>query len=276
MYTPVLAQNNVAESVYRFQMTMAIRGDISAQYNLGLLYETATGIEQDISQAMHWYQQAADKGHQAAIDRIVYLEIQQQGFREIHRNWLKALKKSARNNDGDALFLLAQLYSQGIGVNKSLTSSIKLLRKASAMNIPGSEAEKLRIEAQLQSLQDRYLSREDKLRLKPQAGATSAVAAHSLNKTVTPETGPVMIKNRQRVIKLHTNREPVRAAPSHQHEIETVKVPNLQTHKVKPAANNTAHTALSPTTKQPQRSTDDSHPVDTICSGRYRFSSGCM
>ena len=43
---------------------------VSAQYNMGLIYEYAKGVEKNISEAKKWYQKAADKGHEDAKKRL--------------------------------------------------------------------------------------------------------------------------------------------------------------------------------------------------------------
>src|ERR1700749_840988 len=44
----------------------AERGDSSAEYKLGLVYDAGVGARQDLTKAALWYQKAADQGHVAA------------------------------------------------------------------------------------------------------------------------------------------------------------------------------------------------------------------
>ena len=44
----------------------AEQGDPDAQYNLGVRYDTARGIEKDTQQAVAWYRKAADQGYARA------------------------------------------------------------------------------------------------------------------------------------------------------------------------------------------------------------------
>ena len=41
---------------------LAVRGDATAQYTLGMRYATADGVKQDYAEAMSWFRQAADQG----------------------------------------------------------------------------------------------------------------------------------------------------------------------------------------------------------------------
>ncbi|HPF46303.1 MAG: sel1 repeat family protein [Alphaproteobacteria bacterium] len=44
----------------------AEKGDMNAQYNLGVMYEHGNGVEQSDKKAAEWYQKAADNGHPEA------------------------------------------------------------------------------------------------------------------------------------------------------------------------------------------------------------------
>ena len=51
----------------------AVQGSATAQYNLGLCYETGRGVEPDVYAATEWYEKAAEQGDakaQAALERL--------------------------------------------------------------------------------------------------------------------------------------------------------------------------------------------------------------
>ena len=48
----------------------AEQGDVSAQYELAMAYDTGRGIRKDLSQAAHWCAKAAEQGHAAAQNCI--------------------------------------------------------------------------------------------------------------------------------------------------------------------------------------------------------------
>ena len=146
---------------------MAKRGNAESQFKLGLMYETGSGTYKSPVLATSWYKKASQQHYKPASNRLIYLDIKKTGFKESHIDWLKSLKKDARFNEGEALFLLGQMYSEGTGVNKSLTRSLLLLRKAAGGNIPGSETEIARVEHELALLQKKYQTKEKKKRLTP-------------------------------------------------------------------------------------------------------------
>jgi len=44
----------------------ALEGDMVAQFNLALCYQTGTGIEEDMEEAQLWFSKAATQGHAEA------------------------------------------------------------------------------------------------------------------------------------------------------------------------------------------------------------------
>ena len=49
-------------------------GDPEAQYELGMLYVTGTGIKKDHREAMYWFILAADRKHPAAVKQVEKLK----------------------------------------------------------------------------------------------------------------------------------------------------------------------------------------------------------
>lgn len=54
----------------RLTRSDALKGDASAQKNLGYLYEAGLGVQRDPAQALAWYQKAADQGYAAAYNDL--------------------------------------------------------------------------------------------------------------------------------------------------------------------------------------------------------------
>jgi len=129
-------------NVFKFQQKLAAKGNAGAQYKLGCMYEFGTGTKQDIDQAQHWYEQASIAGVKAASDRMTYLLVKQQGYDQVkYSDWLNSVKKDANESKGDAMFLLAQLYREGIGVGKDLNKSLEILDQVSLLGAADIENE---------------------------------------------------------------------------------------------------------------------------------------
>ncbi|VAW70505.1 hypothetical protein MNBD_GAMMA09-2181 [hydrothermal vent metagenome] len=259
-------------SVFRFHKKMAERNVAESQLKLGLMYETGSGTKQNLVSARSWYKKAATQNYKPAINRLTYLQIKQSGFTKQNEQWLKNLKKDARFNAGEALFLLGQMYSEGTGVNKSLTKSLEFLRKAAAGNIPGSEAEIIRVENELTDLQEKYQLKNNAVAI-----ATSATAA-------SPVPPPAKLAS----TKTKTRRVPSTPEKTH---VKNSKKPESRPKSTKSAASLTAQTkktstlamktsqikttAASPVIKQVPVSIEQPHPMDVICGGLNRFRRNC-
>lgn len=167
---PLLHAENTTSSVFKFQQTMAQKGLASAQYKLAMMYETGDGIPRDLSSARNWYQQAQGQSYKPASHRLKYLDIAQ-NHTPADRDWLKQLHQDAQAGDGEALFLLGQMYAAGTGVYQELHLAARYLRKASAENIPGSESELTQVEMAIAQKQQ-----DDREKARLQADADKKLA----------------------------------------------------------------------------------------------------
>ncbi len=138
-------------NVFNFQQKLANKGNARAQYKLATMYESGTGTEQDLEQAKHWYYKASVAGIKSANDRMTYLNIKQQGYDKTkHSAWLDGIKKDAGESKGDAMFLLAQLYREGIGVKKDLNKSLEILDQVSLLGAADVENEMALIQQEIE------------------------------------------------------------------------------------------------------------------------------
>jgi len=256
-------------SVFLFQKKMAKRGNAESQFKLGLMYETGSGVNNSQTLATSWYKKAARQNYKPASNRLTYLEIKKSGFKEQHKKWLKKLKDDAHFNEGEALFLLGQMYSEGTAVNKSLTRSLTYLRKAAGGNIPGSEAEIIRVEQELALLQDQYINEKEKKK-------TASIVVLPVKKLTKSHVKPPLSKTTVNLKKTTHTKKQKKVNPKKPRT--TVKKPLK-----KPPI--TSNTQLAKTTVKKQTLTqkpadkiiikETPHPIDTICGGRNRFSRGC-
>jgi len=133
---------NHSGNVLKFQQKLAMNGNASAQYKLATMYESGTGVEENIEQAKSWYERASAAGNKAAKDRMVYLSIKEQGYDQAKNSaWLNGIKKDANASKGNEIFLLAQLYRQGLGVKKDLNKSLEMLDQVSLLGAADVENE---------------------------------------------------------------------------------------------------------------------------------------
>ena len=51
-------------------MMAAEAGDPESQYYVALMYENGYGVEQDMEEAMKWYERSAEQGYEEAVNRL--------------------------------------------------------------------------------------------------------------------------------------------------------------------------------------------------------------
>jgi TPR repeat protein len=94
---------------------LAEKGDANAEYNIGLLYATGHGVQQDYKQAAGWYRKAADQGVAAAQFNLGVIYANGQGVAADPVQARKWFSKAARHGVAAADTGLADLYSEGHG-----------------------------------------------------------------------------------------------------------------------------------------------------------------
>lgn len=286
------AANSLAstDSVFRFQSKMAQRGHVASQYALAYMYESGQGTEKDLAQASEWYHKAAQQGFAPAKDRLVYIDILNNGFQaQQQRQWLLALKQNADDynykHQGESAFLLAQLYAAGLAVNKSLTMAIKYLHLAEAANVIGSDSEIRRVEAELDALRATYM---------PTASDTSQGTgkppvdskASAVKKQQT-NSNPVQTSLDKKTAGHNSNAaaKPVFPAESRASSRPMNQPRVVDKHKVTasspvtkktPSATPPIRQKALPAAEQSSRAEkDEPHPMQIICSGWQRLDSAC-
>ena len=150
------------------------------------------------------------------------------------------------------------MYSDGTGVNKSLTRSLKLLRKAAGGNIPGTDAEIARVEAELAQLQEQYLTEQEKQKVLP-------IVVLPVKKAITSSPTPPKIKTK-RIKPTKTAKKKTTA------KTKTVKKETKV--KKQPIKLVSTKTPVKKAPPKPEIKVPP-HPMDMICGGRNRFSRNC-
>ena len=129
---------------------MANSGNVGAQYKLASMYESGDGVTASIEQAKHWYGRAADAGSKPAMHRKTYLITKEQGYDQAKNAvWLNSVKKEANARDADAMLLLGQLYSEGLGVKKDLLKSLELLEQVQMLGTANVDSQIVKIRSEL-------------------------------------------------------------------------------------------------------------------------------
>ena len=121
-------QKNYAVAIAEFKEA-ATKGDAKAQYNLGLMYESAQGITQNYPEALQWYRRAAEQGHADAQNNLGAMYANGHGVtvNRVLAHALYNLAKSLGNNEkaGENLAeLSASMPSAEITVAQALAAEM--------------------------------------------------------------------------------------------------------------------------------------------------------
>jgi uncharacterized protein len=93
----------------------ALKGDINAQFMLGLAYELGRGVAQDYAEAARWHQKAADAGNPSAQAHLGKLYAEGRGLRRDAAAALKWYARAAVQGDSLAQTNLGCMYFNGEG-----------------------------------------------------------------------------------------------------------------------------------------------------------------
>lgn len=86
--------------------TEALRGDMAAQYKVGMMYEEGTGVERDLSKAALWYEKSAWQGYADAQYTLALMYAEGRGVAQNEERAMIWLAKAARQGDKKARKLL--------------------------------------------------------------------------------------------------------------------------------------------------------------------------
>ena len=112
------AKRSDYQAAYEIWLPLAERGDMRAQYNLGVLYDRGLGVPQNFAEAAKWYLAAAEKGHTNAEANLGYAYEQGRGVAQDFGEAAKWYRRAAERGDIAAQANLGTLYANGQGVEQ--------------------------------------------------------------------------------------------------------------------------------------------------------------
>ena len=128
-YSGTGVENNYTEAVKWFHLA-AEQGQIHALYNLGLAYYWGNGVIQDYVEAAKWYRKAADQGYACGERELGRCYEDGKGVAQDYDEAVKWYRKAADKRDSCAQVLLGICYEDGKGVAQDYDEAVKWYRKA--------------------------------------------------------------------------------------------------------------------------------------------------
>ncbi len=119
-------EQNYSEAVHWYRKA-AEQGNASAQLNLGNRYANGDGVEQNYSEAVRWYRKAAEQGEAGAQYNLGLF------YYNIEQNYSEAVRwyrKAAEQGYASAQLNLGNCYFDGDGVEQNHSEAVRWFRKA--------------------------------------------------------------------------------------------------------------------------------------------------
>ena len=128
-----IASGDYASAVIIFK-PLAESGDSFAQFSMGQLSESGTGVPKNVREAARWYKLAADAGQTDAMTNLGFLHEQGRGVPQDYKEAIRLYATAATAGNAVAQTNLANSYFEGRIVKQDYAEAAKWYRKAAAQN----------------------------------------------------------------------------------------------------------------------------------------------
>jgi TPR repeat protein len=109
---------------------LAVAGNATAQYNLGVMYREGQGVPQDYKEAVKWFRLAAEQGDAYAQNNLGVMYREGRGVPQDYKEAVKWYRLAAEQGDAIAQNDLGVMYTNGQGVPQDYKEAVKWYRKA--------------------------------------------------------------------------------------------------------------------------------------------------
>jgi len=117
-------------TAYRLMKPLAEKGQVTAQYNLGVMYFKGEGVQQNYAEAAKWYRKAAEQGYAKAQYDLGVMFQHGQGVRQNYDEAVKWYHRAAEQGYAPAQHNLGFSYYKGKGVHQNYAEAAKWYLKA--------------------------------------------------------------------------------------------------------------------------------------------------
>jgi len=117
----------------------AKQGDVTAQYNLGYMYDQGHGVSQDYEQAIYWYKKAVEQGLAFAQNSLGYMYGKGEGIPQDYKQAVYWYKKAAKQGLAFAQNNLGYSYDKGEGVPQDYKQAVYWYKKAAEQGVASAQ-----------------------------------------------------------------------------------------------------------------------------------------
>ncbi|MEM7209485.1 MAG: SH3 domain-containing protein [Pseudomonadota bacterium] len=114
---------------------LAENGEAHAQYNLGAMYDTGSGVEEDNETAVRWYAAAAEQGLSSAAFNLGNMYREGHGVDQDHDEAARWYEIAATKGDASAQYNLGAMYENGFGTQRDVDLAVEWYQKAASQGL---------------------------------------------------------------------------------------------------------------------------------------------
>lgn len=126
IYAEEMAAKGKTQSFWE-TYTAALRGDKSAQFETGVIYERGIGVDINHSKAAEWYLKSAEQGHLDAQYNIAIMYVGGRGVEQNISAGMMWLASAAKQGDDESRKLLLQIIDGKLDKAKSSETNKKIV-----------------------------------------------------------------------------------------------------------------------------------------------------
>lgn len=130
------AQNGDVHKAIEWLNKAAKQGQIHAQFELAIAYDSGHVVQKDVVKAVEWYQKAAEQGHAKAQFRLGCAHYKGQGISKDIAKAIQWWERAASQEHPEAQFQLGKAYDFGQGVTKDPVKAVEWYQKAAIKEHP--------------------------------------------------------------------------------------------------------------------------------------------
>lgn len=109
---------------------LAEKGDVAAQYNLGVIYQNGRGVPRDNRQAFYWFRAAGEKGHPKAMLNVAFGYASGTGIGQNYQEAFIWMHKAADKGVILAQYNVGLMLYNGWGTDRNLKAAQAWMQKA--------------------------------------------------------------------------------------------------------------------------------------------------
>ncbi len=141
-------RGDYASARHKFQR-LAERGNVQAQYKLGLMYNNGEGVRQDFREAVMWFSRAAVQGYAPAQTSLGVKYEHGQGVKRSNREAVRWYRHGATQGHATAQYRLGRMYVLGRGARRNYTEAVAWFILAAAQGVEDAATARVAVAARL-------------------------------------------------------------------------------------------------------------------------------